>query len=132
MVPLSYHNCIFLFQSFIVISCKKNNYEVSNNIIIILSLNTNLKSGWTLILILMIAIFFWQLHIFVSYHREDITNFRWSHPCQILLISSCDFSLNNLCKIIDHKKSSRYDQNTRKRLQGVKNINTHKWLVKYI
>ena len=36
------------------------------------------------------------------------------------------FPLNNLCKIIACKKSSKYYQNTRKRLQGVQNINTHK------
>ena len=33
MVPLSYHNCIFLFQSFIVTTARKNNYEVSNDIL---------------------------------------------------------------------------------------------------
>ena len=61
----------------------------------------------------MIAIFFWQLHIiyFFSYHRErKISLFRHNHPCQILPIFSYYFPLNNLCKTIAHKKSSRYDQ----------------------
>ena len=128
MVPLSYHNCIFLFQSFLIITCKKNNYEVSNNILYCYWTKAISQDGhlyW----------FYWQLYFFDSYIYffhiiGKISRFRQSHPCQILRISSCYFPLSNLCKIIAHTKSSSYDQNTRKRLQGVQNINTHKLLVK--
>ena len=44
-------------------------------------------------------IFFISSRIYI-----DISLFRQSHPCQILPISSCYFSLNNLGKIIAHKK----------------------------
>ena len=67
---------------------------------IILSLNTNHQPGWTaLVLILKLAIFFWQQHIFFSYHREDIT-VSSKPPMPNLPISSCYFPLNNICKII--------------------------------
>ena len=73
---------------------------------------------------------FFDSYIYFFHIIGKISRFRQSHPCQILRISSCHFPLNNLCKIIAHTKSSSYDQNTRKRLQGVQNINTHKLLVK--
>ena len=69
---------------------------------------------------------FFDSYIYFFHIIGKISLFRQSHPCQIVPISSCYFPLKNLCKIIAHKKSSRYDQNTRKRLQGVRNINTHK------
>ena len=75
---------------------------------------------------------FFDSYIYFFHIIGKISRFRQSHPCQILRISSCHFPLNNLCKIIAHTKSSSYDQNTRKRLQGVQNINTHKLLVKQI
>ena len=68
---------------------------------------------------------FLDSYIYFFHIIGKISLFCQSHPCQILPISSCYFPLNNLCKIIANKKTSRYDQNTRKRLQGVQNFNIH-------
>ena len=84
-----------------------------------------IRLHWTPILI---PIFFWQLHIcFFSYHREDNTILSkqlMPNSLHLLLLFS------PLCKIITHKESIKYYQNTRKRLHGVQNFNTRKWLVK--
>ena len=53
---------------------------------------------------------FFDSYIYFCHIIGKISLFRQSHPCKILHISSCYFLLNNLCKIIAYKKSSRYDQ----------------------
>ena len=70
---------------------------------------------------------FLDSYIYFFHIIGKISLFCQSHPCQILPISSCYFPPQQLVQnIIAHKKSSKYYQNTRKRLQGVQNINTHK------
>ena len=132
MIPLSYHNCIFLF-SLSKLSCHKLQEKIIMKLVIIPSLNTNHQSGWTLILILLIAIYFLTATniFFISqgryYYFVKATHVKFSpFPPAI-------FPLNNLCEVITAlKKSSKYQQNTTKRLQEVQNINTHKLLVKQI
>ena len=110
MVPLSY-----LHFPLLKLPCHKLKEKV---IIKLVRMDTYIDFNDSYIFLTATYIFF---HIIAK-----ISLFRQSHPRQILAISSSYFPLKNLCKIIAHKKSSRYDQNTRKRLQGVQDINTHK------
>ena len=96
MVHLSCNNCIFLFQSFLVISCEK---KKNMKLVIILSLNTNHQSGWTLILILTIAKFFdSQIYFFISQGRYHY--FVKATHAKFSPFPPAIFPLNNLCKIL--------------------------------
>ena len=115
MVPLSYVSQLHFPLS--KLSCHKLQEKIIMKLVIILSLNTNHQSGWTLILILMIAIYFLTNLDTYEYFFHIIGKLLLlcqSHPCQILPISSCYFPsqqlMQNNCPI-------RSQANTTKILQ---------------